>query len=169
VTPPISLIIAIARNGVIGDAGRIPWRIAEDMRHFKALTLGKPCIMGRKTWDSLPKKPLPERTNIVVTRDKSFAVGVAAVAHTIEEALDIAAGASPPEIMIIGGAEIYAACLPRATTIHLTEVDEDFKGDAHMQPFDRDVWMETAREEHTTAEGIAFSFVTLVRREEIQR
>jgi dihydrofolate reductase len=164
-TPPIALIVAVARNGTIGDAGRIPWRIAEDMRHFKALTLGKPCIMGRRTWESLPKKPLPGRTNIVVTRDKTFAADGAVVAHTIDEALDIAAREAAPEIAIIGGAEIYAATLPRATTIHLTEVDDDFKGDARLEPFDRDIWMETSREEHTTAEGIAFSFVTLTRRD----
>ena len=162
---PIALVVAVARNGVIGNAGRIPWRIAEDMRHFRVLTLGKPCIMGRRTWESLPKKPLPSRTNIVVTRDQTFVAEGAVVAHTIDAALDIAGRENPPEIMIIGGAEIYAHVLPRATTIHLTEVHEDFKGDARMAPFDRDVWMETSREEHTTGEGIAYSFVTLTRRD----
>jgi dihydrofolate reductase len=164
-TPPLCFIVAVARNGVIGNAGRIPWRIAEDMRHFKALTLGKPCIMGRKTWESLPKKPLPGRTNIVVTRDKTFAADGAVVAHGIDEAIELAGREQPPEIMILGGAEIYASVLTRATTIHLTEVHEDFKGDAHMEPFDRDIWMETSREEHTTGEGIGFSFVTLQRRD----
>jgi dihydrofolate reductase len=164
-TPPIALVVAIARNGTIGDAGRIPWRIAEDMRHFKALTLGNPCIMGRRTWESLPKKPLPGRTNIVVTRDRNFAADGALIAHNIDEALAIASRANPPEIMIVGGAEIYAGALPRASIIYLTEIHEDFKGDARMEAFDRDVWMETSREEKTTSEGLGFSFVTLMKRQ----
>ena len=90
----ISLVLAMADNGVIGKDGGLPWRIADDMRRFKALTLGKPCIMGRKTWESLPKKPLPDRTNIVVTRDETFAADGAVVAHGVDESLAIA---RPPE------------------------------------------------------------------------
>jgi len=161
---PVSLVIARAKNGVIGNRGAIPWRIPEDMRRFKALTLGKPVIMGRKTWDSLPKKPLPGRTNIVVTRDKAFAAEGAAAVHDIGEALARAGGENPSEIAVIGGAEIYAAALPFATRIHLTEVDADFAGDALMPPFDPAAWRETAREAHQTPEGLAYAFVTLERR-----
>lgn len=156
----ISLIVAMASNGVIGANGALPWRIAEDMRRFKALTMGKPCIMGRKTWDSLPKKPLPGRTNIVVTRDKHFSAEGAIVAHSMDEALALASAEAPDEIMIIGGAEIYKGAMPRATRIHLTEVKGNFEGDARMEPFDRAVWKETSREQHVS-DGIAFSYVTL--------
>jgi dihydrofolate reductase len=156
----IALVVAVAENGVIGDRGKIPWRIADDMKHFKAVTLGKPCIMGRKTWDSLPTKPLVGRTNIVVTRDAGFAAKDAIVAHSLDEALARAAKENPAEISIIGGAHIYAEALPCATRIHLTEVHYAFAGDAHFV-FDRAQWRETAREDRTTAEGLAYSFVTL--------
>jgi len=99
----VSLVLAMAENGVIGKDGALPWRIPEDMRHFKALTMGKPCIMGRKTWDSLPKKPLPGRANIVVTRDRNFHAEGAIVAHSLDEAFARAGNAE--EIAIIGGAE----------------------------------------------------------------
>lgn len=158
----ISLILAMSSNGVIGANGALPWRIPEDMRRFKALTMGKPCIMGRKTWDSLPKKPLPGRTNIVVTRDANFAADGAVVAHSLDEALARASAEKPDEIMVIGGAEIYKAVLPRATRIHLTEVEGEFAGDAFMPPFDPAVWKEQSRERHHG--DIAFSYVTLERR-----
>jgi len=154
----ISLILAMASNGVIGANGTLPWRIPEDMRRFKVLTMGKPCIMGRKTWDSLPKKPLPGRANIVVTRDKNFVADGAVVAHSLDEAL--AAAGNADEIMIIGGAEIYKAALAKATRIHLTEIEGDFEGDARMEPFDPQQWREIARERHVS-DGIAFSYVTL--------
>jgi dihydrofolate reductase len=158
----ISLVLAMASNGIIGANGALPWRIPEDMRRFKALTLGKPCIMGRKTWDSLPKKPLPGRTNIVITRDTNFAADGAVVVHTLDEALARAAAEKPDEIMIIGGAEIYKAVLPRATRIHLTEVEGAFEGDARVEPFDPAIWKEVAREDHSG--DIAFSYVTLEKR-----
>ena len=160
----ISFVVARARNGVIGKDNAIPWRIPEDMRRFKALTMGKPVIMGRKTWDSLPKKPLPGRTNIVVTRDRGFHAEGAMVAHSAEEALERAQFEKPTEIAVIGGAEIYAALLPRATRIHLTEIDADFEGDATMPPFDPAAWHEVDREPHTTADGLAYAYVTLERR-----
>ena len=159
----IALVVAAADNGVIGNEGKIPWRIADDMKHFKAMTLGKPCIMGRKTWDSLPRKPLPGRTNIVVTRDRAFAASGARVAHSLDEALSLASAEHPEEIAIVGGADIYAAALPRAGRIYLTEVHREFPGDAHFR-FERAPWRETAREERTTPDGLAYSFVTLERR-----
>jgi len=113
----ISLILAMADNGVIGNKGGIPWRLPEDMRRFKALTLGKPNIMGRKTWESLPKKPLPGRANIIVTRDRNYSAQGATVVASIEEALGRAKAENPEEVMVIGGAEIYRAALPLATPI----------------------------------------------------
>ena len=158
----VTLVVAIADNGVIGDHGKIPWRISDDMKHFKALTLGKPSIMGRKTWDSLPKKPLPGRTNIVVTRDRMFAAPGATVAHAFDEALALAQAEKPEEIAIIGGADIYIVALSHASRIYLTEVHRDVAGDAHFT-FDRSGWRETSREDRATPEGLGYSFVTLER------
>jgi dihydrofolate reductase len=158
----VVLVVAIADNGVIGNHGKIPWRIADDMKHFKALTIGKPCVMGRKTWDSLPRKPLPDRTNIVLTRDPAFSVADAAVVYTMDEALAFAASEQPREIAVIGGSDIYNAALPRASRIYLTEVHRDFPGDAHFA-FDRTGWRETSREDRATPEGLAYSFVVLER------
>jgi dihydrofolate reductase len=157
-----SLIVAMADNGVIGKNGELPWRIPEDMRHFKALTIGKPCIMGRKTWDSLPKKPLPGRENIVVTRDAAFLAQGAAVFHSLEDAFAHACGAA--EICVIGGTEIYKATLSFATCIYLTEVHGQFEGDAALPPFDTAIWRETSREDHSTPDGLRYSYVTLERR-----
>jgi dihydrofolate reductase len=159
----ISLILARADNGVIGANGALPWRLPGDMRHFKALTMGKPCIMGRKTWDSLPKKPLPGRSNIVVTRDAWFKADGAVVAHSFDEALAMARGENPGEIMVIGGAQIYAAAIPLAERVYLTEVHVAATGDTFFAPFAAGVWHEIAREEHVTPEWLCFSTVTLER------
>ncbi len=153
----VVLVLAMADNGVIGAHGTIPWRIADDMKRFKAITMGKPIVMGRKTWDSLPKKPLPGRVNIVVTRDRGWHADGAVVAHSLDEAL----ARGDAEIAVIGGAEIYKAALPRADVIELTEVHADFDGDAHMPPFGPTQWREVAREDHATPEGLRFSYVTL--------
>ena len=158
----ITLILAIADNGVIGDKGGIPWRLPEDMRRFKSLTLGKPNIMGRKTWESLPKKPLPGRANIIVTRDRNYRAEGATVVATIEEALGRAKAENPEEIMVIGGAEIYRAALPLATRIELTEIHAQMEGDTTFS-FDRTGWNEVAREDRKTEAGLAYSFVTLQR------
>jgi dihydrofolate reductase len=158
----ISLVLARADNGVIGDHGAIPWRIPEDMRRFKALTMGKPIIAGRKTWESFPKRPLDGRLNIVVTRTAGYEAPGATIARNLDEA--IAAAGNADEIAIVGGAEIYLAALPRAEVVHLTEVHMDAKGDVTLPEFDRDVWVETAREEHVTSAGLAYSYVTLERR-----
>ncbi len=152
----ITLVLAMAENGVIGKDGGIPWHISDDLKRFKALTLGKRVVMGRKTWDSLPRKPLPGRDNIVVTRDTGWRADGAIVAGTPQEAL--AGGA-----MVIGGAEIYRAILPLATRIELTEVHRAYDGDAVFD-FDRTNWKEIARERHTTPDGLAYSYVTLTRR-----
>jgi dihydrofolate reductase len=153
----ITLVLAIAKNGVIGNAGTIPWRIPEDLKRFKQLTLGKPVVMGRKTWDSLPKKPLPGRDNIVVTRQRDWLAEGASAASSLDEAL-----AGVGNVSVIGGGEIYREALPRADRIELTEVHRDFEGDAHFA-FDRTKWHETMREDHVTPDGLAYSYVTLVR------
>ncbi len=158
----ISLVVAMADNGVIGKGGKLPWHIPEDMRRFKALTLGKPCIMGRRTWDSLPKKPLPGRDNIVITRDRAFRADGAVVVHSLDAALSRAGDAE--EIAVIGGAEIYKAALPHATRIHLTQIHTEVEGDTRLPPFDPALWHQTVREDHVTADGLRYSDVTLERR-----
>ena len=150
----VTLILAAAENGVIGKDGAIPWHISDDLKRFKALTLGKTVVMGRKTWDSLPRKPLPERRNIVVTRQKTWQAD-GAETMALEQALEA-------EVFVIGGAEIYRAALPRTDRIELTEVHRAFDGDAEFE-FDRKGWKEIARENHATPEGLAYSFVTLTR------
>lgn len=159
----VSLVLARASNGVIGANNAIPWRIADDMKRFKAITMGKPIVMGRKTWDSFPKKPLPGRTNIVVTRDAHWRADGAVVVHSLDDALTHARDERAEEIAVIGGAEIYRLALPLADLVHLTEVHGDFPGDVSMPPFGPE-WRETAREDHATPEGLRYSYVTLERR-----
>lgn len=162
----VSLVIARGANGVIGQRGQIPWRIPADMKHFKTVTMGKPCIMGRKTWDSLPKKPLPGRTNIVLTRDRNLRAEGAVALSSLEEAIACAEAEGAEEIAVIGGADIYRAALLRASRIHLTEVHGEFEGDVRMPPFDTAEWQEVWRENHPpdSVGTPAFSFVTLERR-----
>jgi dihydrofolate reductase len=151
----VTLILAAAENGVIGRHGAIPWHISDDLKRFKALTLGKTVVMGRKTWDSLPRKPLPGRRNIVVTYRQDWRAD-GAEAMTLEKALQA------ENIFVIGGAEIYRAALPAAGRIELTEVHRAFDGDATFT-FDRSGWKEIAREDHVTPDGLGYSFVTLER------
>lgn len=160
----ISLVLARADNGVIGANNAIPWRIPEDMKRFKAITLGKPVVMGRKTWDSFPNKPLPGRTNIVITRDRNWRADGAVVVHSLEMALARAESEHPSEIAVIGGAEIYKLALAHANIIHLTEVHAHATGDVSFPPFDPAHWREAAREDHATPEGLRYSYVTLTRR-----
>jgi dihydrofolate reductase len=164
VTAHLVLIVAVADNGVIGVRGDLPWRIPEDLKRFKALTMGKPMIMGRKTWDSLPKKPLPGRTNIVVTRDPAFRAEGAKIAYGFDEALAMARAENPPEIMVIGGEAIFAAALPLAHRLELTEVAAAPQGDAFMPPIDRNAWREIACDGPHESGCLRYSFVTLERR-----
>lgn len=155
----LHLIFARASNGVIGRDGQLPWHLPEDLAHFKRTTLGCPVIMGRKTWDSLPPKfrPLPGRTNIVITRQVHWRADGAVRAGSIDEA--VAACPSGADAWVIGGAEIYAQALARASTAVVTEIDAPFDGDALAPPFGPG-WVETRRERHVSASGLAFSFVT---------
>jgi dihydrofolate reductase len=154
----IVLVVAIADNGVIGKDGGIPWHISEDMKRFKAMTMGHTIVMGRKTWDSLPKKPLPGRVNVVVTRQADWRAEGAITASSLGQAT---AGTSGT-VMVIGGEEIYQRALPMASRIELTEVHKAFDGDAKFD-LDRSGWRETAREDHVTADGLRYSYVTLTR------
>ena len=159
--PEIIFFLARADNGVIGDGDSIPWRLPEDQRRFKRLTMGKPMIMGRKTFDSLPGQ-LPGRRHIVLRRDEAWEGDGAEVASSVEDALK---RANAPHIAVIGGAEIYMAFLNRADRIELTEVHSEPEGDTKVPAFDAAVWEETAREEHDAKNGQpAFSFVTLKRK-----
>jgi dihydrofolate reductase len=158
----LSLIVAVADNGVIGANGRIPWHISADMRRFKALTMGKPIIMGRKTWESLPRRPLPGRQNIVISRNRDYAAQGARVVPDFDSALYAAANVE--EVMVIGGAEIYALCLAQADRIYLTEVHDRPVGDTVFPAFDLRAWHESAREDHEAEGGRpAYSFVVLDR------
>jgi dihydrofolate reductase len=154
----IVLVVAISDNGVIGSNGTIPWHISEDLKRFKALTLGHTVVMGRKTWDSLPRKPLPGRVNVVVTRQADWQAEGAVVASSPGQAI---AGTSGT-VMVIGGAEIYERTLALASRIELTEVHRAFEGDAKFA-LDRTGWTETARESHVTPDGLRYSYVTLTR------
>lgn len=155
-TPEIMLIYARAANGAIGLAGDLPWRLPADLKHFKALTLGKPMIMGRKTFESLPGL-LPGRRHIVLTRDAGWQAEGADVAATIEDALALA---DAQTIAIIGGAAVFEAFLPRATCVELTQIHADYEGDTFMRPLGPE-WVETAREDHAAAgNSPAFSFLT---------
>lgn len=153
----LSLIVAVSRDGVIGKDGGLPWRIPEDLRHFKATTQGHAVIMGRRTWDEVGR-PLPGRRNIVVTTTRSEIPG-AEVVKTLEAALALAA--DDPEPFVIGGAGLYAAALPLATDLYLTEVDRTVDGDTYFPPFDRTEWVETERR---PGEEAGVTFVKLRRR-----
>jgi dihydrofolate reductase len=163
--PSLTLIAAVARNGVIGKDNRLPWHLPEDLGHFKELTTRHAVIMGRRTWDSLPVKfrPLPQRLNIVVTRDAAFRADGAMVVHSLPAAI---AAAGNNQAFVIGGAEIYALALPLADRLEFTEVDIDCEGDAFFPTFDRNVWRETARARHTSANGLNYAFVTYQRNRE---
>jgi dihydrofolate reductase len=155
----LHLIYARARNGVIGVNNTLPWHLPEDLAHFKRTTLGQPVIMGRKTWDSLPPKfrPLPGRVNIVVTRQADWQAEGALRAGSIGEAMTLCP--ADAQAWVIGGAEIYAQAAPSASTAVVTEIDQDFEGDA-FAPQLGDGWTEIQREQHTAANGLPFSFVT---------
>lgn len=159
-TDPASLhlIYARAANGVIGKDNRLPWHLPEDLAHFKRTTLGCPVIMGRKTWDSLPPKfrPLPGRLNIVVTRDTSFVADGASVAHSLDAARALCPAGGTA--WVIGGAQIYAQALPLASEVVVTEIAQDFEGDA-FAPVLGPEWREAAREDHVSASGLPFAFV----------
>jgi dihydrofolate reductase len=154
--------IARDRNGVIGKDGSLPWRLKTDLANFRAVTMGKPVIMGRKTWESLPKKPLPGRTNIVLTRDGSFEAKGAVVCDNFSEAVSIAreqaAEDGVGEFCVIGGASLFELALSRAQRIYLTEVDAEVPGDVTLSPIDESRWTEVASTSHPADEGDEHAF-----------
>ncbi len=160
----VALVAALARGGVIGRDGGIPWHLPEDIAHFRELTMGHPVVMGRRTWDSLPDRfqPLPGRRNIVVTRNPAWQGVGAERAASLEAALALAG--EDEQVFVIGGAQLYAAALAVADELLLTEIDADVDGDTVFPPFDEAVFAEVAREPHLAADGTAFAFVTYARR-----
>ncbi|WP_370679038.1 dihydrofolate reductase [Comamonas sp. GB3 AK4-5] len=169
----VNLIYARAANGVIGKDNAMPWHLPEDLAHFKTLTQGHPVVMGRKTWDSLPPRfrPLPGRTNIVVTRQANWqadtqpdpANATTVRANSLEAALQEAARHGS-NVWVMGGAQIYAQALPLAQRVEVTIIHQDFDGDAHAPTLGAE-WVEAARSDHVSAKGLAYSFVTYTRRQ----
>lgn len=166
----LSLVVARARNGVIGRDGDLPWRLRSDLQRFKQITMGKPCIMGRKTWDSLPLRPLPGRLNLVLTRDSSFEATGAVACESFFEAIEIAAEQAEEEgaeeICVIGGAALFEMALPRARRLYITEVEAEPEGEVLFPPFDEGAWVEAASERHERGEkdDHAFTFRVLEKR-----
>jgi dihydrofolate reductase len=166
----LNLIYARAANGVIGKDNAMPWHLPEDLAHFRRYTQGCPVIMGRKTWESLPQKfrPLPGRLNIVLTHDAATAArlqaeGALALA-SLEQAIAHCATlpAQPDELWVMGGAQLYAQALPLAQRVVVTEIAQDYEGDAHAPTLGPE-WRETARESHVAASGLAYDFATYER------
>lgn len=149
----VAIYVAIAENGVIGREGGLPWRLSSDLKRFKADTMGKPIVMGRKTWESFPKRPLPGRLNIVITRDPSYRAGGAEVVHSLRDALTLAkaSGRCPPgatdEVCIVGGGAIYAQALPLADRLHVTHVKASIDGDTRFPPIDPEAWRVVSAED----------------------
>ena len=159
---PLHLIYARAANGVIGKDNALPWHLPEDLAHFRQLTQGCPVLMGRKTWDSLPPRfrPLPGRRNLVLTRQADWQENGAERASSLAQALSLCEQGDT--VWVIGGAQLYAQALPLADVVEVTEIDQAFDGDAHAPNLGPE-WQETAREAHTSANGLGFSFVRYVR------
>jgi dihydrofolate reductase len=156
--PLVSLVSSVARDGGIGRAGDLLVRLPGDLPRLKQLTMGASIVMGRKTWDSLPRRPLPGRRNIVVTRDPAWQAGGAERAGSLEEALALAGDV--PRVFVIGGAEVFARALPLADELELTEIDAEFPADTFFPPWDRADFRQTSREAHVTPEGLRYSFAS---------
>lgn len=160
--PRLSLVAAVADNGVIGKGNDLPWRLKSDMKWFKQITQFKPVIMGSNTWDSLPRKPLPGRMNIVLTRDLKFEAEGAIVCNSLFEALELAREQALDEglddICVIGGANLYAQVLPKADRLYITHVHASPEGDVHFPEIDRKAWVEISSEPHPKAEEDDFDF-----------
>ena len=159
----LHLIYARARNGVIGKDNQMPWHLPEDMAHFKRTTLGQPVIMGRVTWQSIPEKfrPLPGRSNVVVSRQSGFSAPGAQVVNSLQAAMDLFTG--DDVVWLIGGAQLYAQAMPLAQQLVITDIDADYTGDAFAPSINVAEWKETQRTAHTSAQGLGYSLVTLQR------
>ncbi len=155
----VSLIVAMAENGVIGRDNQLPWHLPGDLKYFKAVTLEHPIIMGRKTWESLPKKPLPQRLNIVVSHNPDYQAEGAIVVPGIKEALHTAMRSGIKEAFIIGGAQLYEAALPVAKRIYMTAVHAKVDGDAHFAGINHSEWREVSRDRVANPDGPEYSFL----------
>lgn len=158
--PVVSLVAAVARDGGIGHRGELLVRVPEDLRRLKAITIGHPVVMGRKTWQSIGR-PLPGRRNIVVTRDAGLRLEGAETAASLDDALALAGDV--PIVHVLGGAELYRLAMPLADVLELTEIDAEFPADTFFPAWDRSRFAQVAREAHTTAEGLRYAFVTYKR------
>jgi dihydrofolate reductase len=158
--PRLVIVGARARNRAIGRDNQLLWRLPEDLKRFKQLTLGHPIVMGRRTFDSIGRA-LPGRRNIVVTRNGTWQAEGAEAAHSLDEALALAGDV--PQVDLIGGAELWAQALPRVDVLELTEIEHDFEGDTFFPPWPREQFRETARSTHTAAAGWTYHFVTYER------
>ncbi|MEO7853344.1 MAG: dihydrofolate reductase [Rubrivivax sp.] len=154
--PIVTLMAAVARNGVIGDGQRLPWRLSEDLQFLKQTTIGHVVVMGRKTWDSLPPRfrPLPERRNIVVTRDPAWSAAGAEAADSLEAAVSLVGDAE--EVFVLGGAQLYALALPLAQRLLLTEIEHAFDGDTRFPEWNRQDFTELWRSHHDSGQGWAY-------------
>jgi dihydrofolate reductase len=161
----LSIIVAMAKNRVIGVNNTLPWRCPEDLQHFKRLTMGHHMIMGRKTFESIGK-PLPGRTTVVVTRDRELKIEGCLTAHSLPDA--IAACAGDEQIYIVGGADIYSQAIDLTDILYVTEIQQNINGDAHFPDFDKSVWLEIQREVHTqtSPQPMEFHFLTYYRHEQ---
>lgn len=159
----LSIIVAMAQNRTIGVDNTLPWRCPEDLKHFKALTMGHHMIMGRKTYDSIGK-PLPGRTTVVVTRNTGLQIEGCVMAHSLEQA--VAACAGDEQVFIVGGAELYAQALPLVDTLYITEIRQNVEGDAHFPDFDKAAWQEVSRDVRAqeTPQPLEYHFVTYRRK-----
>jgi dihydrofolate reductase len=155
----ISIIAAVAKNGVIGVDNNLPWRLSADLQHFKSLTMGKPIIMGRRTWESLPGV-LPGRRHIVVTRNRDYQADGCELVYSVDEALHIVG--EEPEVMIVGGGGLYRQMLPRADRLYLTRVEVDVAGDAFFPEVDWRQWQEVSRDAHPADERNQFAYTFIV-------
>lgn len=159
---PLALIVAQSLNRVIGVNNELPWRLPEDLKYFKATTMGKPIVMGRKTYDSIGR-PLPGRTNIVVTRQVGWSADGVKVAGTLEEAVALASEEEPEEIMVIGGAQIYELMLPAADRVYLTQVYTEVEGDAWFPPLPAEQWREVSSQQPEVLSEPAYAFLCFER------
>lgn len=159
----VTIVAAVARGGVIGRDGELPWRLPEDMAHFRAVTTGHPVVMGRRTWESVPDRfrPLPGRRNVVVTRNPGWSAAGAERAASFGEALELLEGEE--RVSVIGGGELFSVALPFTDELLLTEIDADIEGDTFFPEWDRGAFQEVSREERVAEDGTPFAFVTYER------
>lgn len=153
----LSIIVAVATNRIIGNKNTLPWHLPEDLKRFRALTTGHHIIMGRKTYESL-NRLLPDRTTVIVTRNPDYRVAGALIANSLQQAIQLCG--EDEEVFLIGGAELYRDGLKLASKLYMTEIDAAFEGDAFFPEFDQTEWQEASREQHTSAQGLNFSYVT---------